>query len=147
MCGMVSSSLWKTSAPSFPSLFWFVSNVLKLYVPHLLPLTIPLNLFGVLLLIQKAPRLYLGFLHGSGGKEFAMQETKVWSLGQADPLEKGMATYYSLLAWKIPRTEEPGGLQSTGQQRVGHDWVTDIFLPSFSLLQISLHYTSFFSSP
>jgi len=42
-------------------------------------------------------------------------------LGQEDPLEKGMATYSSILAWKIPWTEEPGGVQSMGWQRVGHD--------------------------
>ena len=44
------------------------------------------------------------------------------SLGQEDPLEKGMATHSSILAWRIPWTEEPGGLQSVGLQRVGHDW-------------------------
>ena len=43
------------------------------------------------------------------------------SLGQEDPLEKEMVTHSSVLAWEIPRTEEPGGLQSTGSQRVGHD--------------------------
>ena len=51
----------------------------------------------------------------------AMQETWVQSLGQEDPLEKEMATHSSILAWRIPWTEEPGGLQSTGSQRVGHD--------------------------
>ena len=51
----------------------------------------------------------------------AMQETRVQSLGWEDPLEKGMATHSSSLAWKIPWTEEPGGLQSMGSQRVGHD--------------------------
>ena len=51
----------------------------------------------------------------------AMQETHVQSLGHADPLEKGMATHSSNLAWRILWTEEPGGLQSTGSQRVGHD--------------------------
>ena len=50
-----------------------------------------------------------------------IQETQVQSLGQEDPLEKGMATHSSILAWRIPRTEEPGGLQSRGLQRVGHD--------------------------
>ena len=45
-----------------------------------------------------------------------MQETRVWSLGQEDPLEKGMATHSSILAWKIPWTEEPGWLQSMGSQ-------------------------------
>ena len=51
----------------------------------------------------------------------AMRETQVSSLGQEDPLEKGMATHSGILAWKIPWTEEPGGLQSKGLQRVGHD--------------------------
>jgi len=50
-----------------------------------------------------------------------MWETWVRSLGQADPLEKGMATHSSILAWKIPWTEEPVGLQSMGSQRVRHD--------------------------
>ena len=51
----------------------------------------------------------------------AMQETQVGSLGWEDPLEKEMATHSSVLAWRIPWTEEPGGLQSTGSQRVGYD--------------------------
>ena len=50
-----------------------------------------------------------------------VQETQVRSLGQEDPLEKEMATHSSILAWRIPWTEEPGGLQSTGLQRVRHD--------------------------
>ena len=50
-----------------------------------------------------------------------MQETRVPSLGREDPLEKEMAPHSSTLAWKIPWTEEPGGLQSMGLQRVGHD--------------------------
>ena len=51
----------------------------------------------------------------------AKQETLVRSLGWEDPLEKGMATHSSFLAWRIPWTEEPGGQQSMGPQRVGHD--------------------------
>jgi len=51
----------------------------------------------------------------------AMQETQVQSLGQEDPLEKEMATHSSILAWRIPWTEEPDGLQSKTSQRVGHD--------------------------
>ena len=50
-----------------------------------------------------------------------IQETHVQSLGPDDPLEKGMATYSSMLAWTIPGTEETGGLQSMGSLRVGHD--------------------------
>ena len=56
----------------------------------------------------------------------AMRETRVWSLGCEDLLEKGVATHSSILAWRIPRTEEPGRLQSMGSQRVGHYWVTSL---------------------
>ena len=51
----------------------------------------------------------------------AMQENQVQSLGWEDPLEKGMATHFNILAWKIPWTEEPGGLQSMGSKRVEHN--------------------------
>ena len=51
----------------------------------------------------------------------AMQEKQFQSLGWEDPLEKGMAIHSCILTWKIPWTEEPGGLQSMGLQRVGHD--------------------------
>ena len=55
----------------------------------------------------------------------AMQETWVWSLGQEDPLEEGVVTHCSTLAWGIPWTEEPGGVQSMGSQR--DDWAGDSF--------------------
>ena len=51
-----------------------------------------------------------------------MQETCVQSLGWEDPLEEGLATHCSILAWRIPWTKEPGGLQSKGSPRVGYDW-------------------------
>ena len=51
----------------------------------------------------------------------AMQKTQVQSVGREGPLEKGIATHASILAWEIPWTEEPGGLQSMGSQRVRHD--------------------------
>ena len=78
----------------------------------------------------------------------AMWETRVWSLGREDPLEKEMATHSSTLAWKIPWTEEPGGLHSMGSQRVQHDWAISlalftfpVFLPGKSHGQRSLvHY-------
>ena len=56
----------------------------------------------------------------------AMRETRVWSLGWEDSLEKEMAAHSSILAWRIPWTEEPRGLQSTGSQRVGYDWATSL---------------------
>ena len=61
----------------------------------------------------------------------AVQETWVWSQGREDPLEKEMASHASTLAWKIPWTEEPGGLQPMGSQRVRHDWVTSLSLSLF----------------
>ena len=62
-----------------------------------------------------------------------MQKTWVWSLSWEDPLEKGMTTHSSILAWRIPRTEEPGGLQSIGSQRVRHDWATNTFTSTYLL--------------
>ena len=67
------------------------------------------NLFGASLVAQRLKRLP------------AMWETWIQSLGWGDPLEKEMATHSSILAWRIPWMEEPGGLQSMGSQRVGHD--------------------------
>ena len=57
-----------------------------------------------------------------------MRETRVRSLGWEDPLEKEMVTHSSILAWKIPRTEKSGRLQSMGSQRVGHDWATSLHI-------------------
>ena len=70
----------------------------------------------------------------------AMRETQVWSLGQEDPLEKGMATRSSILAWRIPWPEEPGRLQSMGSQRVGHDWATEQQHCSFRCKALQCHY-------
>ena len=58
----------------------------------------------------------------------AMWETQVQPLGQEDPLEEEMVTHSSILAWRIPWTEEPDGLQSMGSQRVRHDRVTNTFV-------------------
>ena len=64
----------------------------------------------------------------------AVQETQVQSLGWEDPLEKEMAPHSSFLAWKISWTEEPGGLQSMGSQRVRHNWVTNTYSKNVSLI-------------
>ena len=67
--------------------------------------------------------IFTGFPGGSVVKNLPeIQKTSVRSLDQENPLEEGMVTHASILAWKIPRTEEPGGLQSMELQRVGHDW-------------------------
>jgi len=63
----------------------------------------------------------VGILRGSDGKEPATYKRRVPSLGLEDPLEKEMATYSSILAYRISWMEEPGGLQSIGSQRVGHN--------------------------
>ena len=68
--------------------------------------------------------LPLGFLGGSAAKTPRLQEMWVQSLGWKNPLEKVMATYSSILAWEIPQTEENGGLQRMGLQRVGYDLAT-----------------------
>ena len=68
------------------------------------------------------------------------------SLGQKDPLEKGMATHSSIIAWRIPWTEEPGRLQSMGSQRVRHDWVTFYLRFSYnSLFCLCIYFFLLFS--
>ena len=72
-----------------------------------------------------------------------MWETQVQFLGQEDPLEKGMATHFSIPAWRTPWTEEPGELWSMGSQRVGHDW-NDLAYNSITFLVIGLFRFSIF---
>ena len=69
----------------------------------------------------------------------AVQEIWVWSLSQEDSLEKEMGTHPSSLGWRIPWTEEPGGLQSMGLQRNGHDWLTLSFQLSYFYTNICLY--------
>ena len=69
----------------------------------------------------------------------AMQETRVWFLGWKDSLEKGMATHSSILAWEIPWTDEPGGLQLIWLQRARHDWATNIYTHTASLHVLLCH--------
>ena len=66
----------------------------------------------------------------------AIWETWVWSLDWKDPLEEGIETHSSILAWRISWTEEPGGLQSKGLHRVRHDWETNIFTFTLSVLHL-----------
>ena len=73
----------------------------------------------------------MGFPGGSDGTDpIAMQETWVRSLGQEDTLEKELAIRSSILAWRIPGTEEPGGLEFLGSQRVGHELLNTLSQPS-----------------
>ena len=84
------------------------------------------KLLGVAQTNKQKPKVCSPFSSGSSGKAPACQcrrnrqETWVQFLGQKDPLEEEMATHSSIFAWEIPWTEEPGGLQSMGSQRVGH---------------------------
>ena len=76
-------------------------------------------------MIYDRHHLILDFLMAQMVKNLrAMQETQVQALGWEDPLEKGMATHSNNLTWEIPWTEEPGGLQPLGSQRVGQDLAT-----------------------
>ena len=77
--------------------------------------------------ISVADASWLGFPGSTSGREPSCQcrrykRSGIWSLGGEDPLEKGTATHPSVLAWRTPRTEEPGGLWLIGSQRVRHDW-------------------------
>ena len=78
---------------------------------------------------QKKKRIIRGHLRIHLGSLPAMWETWVRFLGLEDPLEEEMATHSSILAWRIPWTEEPGGLQSMGWPRVGHNCVTNTLTP------------------
>ena len=84
--------------------------------------------------------LPMDFPGGSDGKMSAYNEGDPGSIPGQEDLEKEMATHSSILAWKIPWTEEPGRLHSTGSQRVGHDWAT-----SLSYFKLAYHYTMFYS--
>ena len=77
-----------------------------------------------------------GFPFSSVGNLPAVQETRVWSLGWEDPLEKEMATDSSILAWNISWTQEIGGLQYMGSQIVQHDWATNTYLVTYLLGQL-----------
>ena len=72
----------------------------------------------------------------------AMRETWVRSLGWEDLLEKEIATHSSILAWRIPGTEDPGRLQFMGSQRVGHDWVTSLHFTSLHLIHVFMKLAS-----
>ena len=110
-----------------PKLF-FLNKVLNVYKniysePH--RYTIQIQQLIIVTFTQSLPYRVWAFLMAQIVKNApAIQETWVWSLGWEDPLEEGMAAHSSILAWRIPWTEEPGGLQSMGSQRLRHDWVT-----------------------
>ena len=121
----------------FPSF----NNITKISLRSLIQL-----LILPLLLCTYSPCQYWSSLVAQMVKNLpAVHETWVRSLGQEDPLEKGMTTHSSIRAWRIPGTEEPGGLQSMGLQRVGHDWVTNVF--TFSVCACQSQSSSLSLSP
>ena len=111
-CCLHSSKTWQLSGNSFMAQPWLWSGSFLLPALYDWNITLCSYILQASLAVQmvKNPP--------------AMQETWVWSLGWEDPLEEGKATHSSVLAWRIPWTEEPDGLQSMGSQRVGHDQAT-----------------------
>ena len=118
---------------SFHVFISHLSSLMKCLLMELLPAFFRLGCLFFWYWVAWAPCIFwklslcqLGCSGGSSGEQPACQfrrlETQVQSLSGEDPLEKEMATCSSILAWEIPWTEEPGGLQSLGLQRVGHDW-------------------------
>ena len=108
--------VWKKCGINCSSLLWCCNSTLDLTI----------NCLEKNYQKTQSSSLLLGFTGGSDGKESACNVGDPGStLGQEDPLKKKMLTHSSILAWRFPGTEEPGGLQSTGPQRVGHDWVTN----------------------
>ena len=91
---------------------YFVSPLCPLYICHLL---------GFIFRITQRASLVAQTVKNPP----VIQETWVWSLDGEDPLEEHMASHSSILPWRIPWTEEPGRVQSTGSQRVWHDWATE----------------------
>ena len=90
----------------------------------MIPQLPPRSLWVTHFLLKK--NMYLGFPDGSDVKESACNAGELGSI-PGYSVEKGMATHSSILAWRIPWTEEPGGLQSTGSQRVRRNWATNTF--------------------
>ena len=141
----VSEPSKSASAKSFPVcfIFWKIINIISSISPQKLTFEIANCVQSKAHFFFQSTRaiqcisvgLYwdgvrVGFPGGSDDKRIylpAMQATWVQSLDQEDPLEKRMATHSSSLAWRISWTEEPGGLQSMGSQRVRRDWATNTF--------------------
>ena len=93
------------------------------HTPHSSTHVFPFTRWPICLFIKRNVFLYSLLWHWveTGGSE-DKEATWVQSLGREDPLEKGMAIHFSILAWRVPWTEEPGELQSIGSQRVRHEW-------------------------
>ena len=96
---------------------WYLDSRANLQ-PKDTPVFLILSFIGILVACWCSLNVYVA----------GFSDAQIWSLGWEDPLEKEMATHSSVLAWRIPWTEELGRLPSMGSQRVGHDWVTNTML-------------------
>ena len=99
------------------------------------------TVFGLFYALNKFPSwIYEHFPGASDGKESTCKAgDQVWYLGWEEPWEEEMATHSSILAWRIPWTEEPGRLLCMGLQRAGHDWMTNTFTFHFHAFMKSVH--------
>ena len=122
MCIQKKIALWTQNA--FKSLFLPFFN-------FFLFLLTPLSVYALIIIVSKITSL----VSQTVKRLPTMQETQVWSLGLEDALEKEMATHSSILAWKIPWTEQPGWLLSMGSHRVRHDWATSLSLSHHSFIR------------
>ena len=123
---------------------WFHDSVIHRAVSIPFYILSPYRLLKHIELFCVVIQLYVGFPGGSLLNTLpALWEIRVRFLGQENPLEEGMATHSSLLAWRIPWTEEPCGLQSMGSQRLRHDWATNTSLHTHfhSFLDVWFTYT------
>ena len=121
--GFARQQCWSGAPLPSPMFQCYSLNLSHLFLPTLCPQVCSLHLR---LYLDHVNRFIKDFPIPQMVKKLpAMQETWVWSLGWEDPLEKGMTIHASIFAWKIPRTEEPGGLQSVGLQKVRHDWAAN----------------------
>ena len=93
--------------------YWLLSIILD---------TVMIVMIIIIFIIQSPVIIWATLVAQTVKSLSAMQDTQVWSLGREDPLKKGMTAHSNILVWRIPWTEEPGGLQSMGSQRDGHDW-------------------------
>ena len=115
--------IWQANSKRCMEMFWLTYEVEDLkatWSQNLQSYTIKTVIIGMKIDMK-------GFPGGARGKEPCqcrkLKERQAPTLGQEDPLEEGMATHSSILAWRIPWREEPGGLQSMKSQRAGHDWI------------------------
>ena len=139
----LSATPWTAARQASPSLTISQCLPTPMSIESVMPSNHLILCHPLLLCLQSFPvwgSYPMNWIFTSGGPSIgATQETRIWSLAREDPLKKEMAAHFSILVWRIPWTEEPGGLQSIGSQRVGHNWVTN----SHTLFTGKLEYNCF----